>query len=72
MISDRPDFKEIKELEGIKKHAKAKYLGMSITCDRKTIIRDAKNQVRKEISAFSRRIFSKEEEVYRQVMISYF
>ena len=37
MISDKPDFKEIKELEGIKKHAKAKYLGMSITCDRKLL-----------------------------------
>ena len=41
-LTDRPELKDSKEIENIEVVKKRKYLGMSISCDRKDILKDAK------------------------------
>ena len=41
-LSDRKDLAEINDIGGIKRAEKLKYLGSTLSCDRKQLVRDAK------------------------------
>ena len=47
ILTDRKDLQGTEEIEGIKILKKIKYLGLQISCDRNTILKDAKATARR-------------------------
>jgi hypothetical protein len=45
ILSDSVEFKEVVEIEGIRKVAEYKYLGVRLSLDKKKMIRDAKMDI---------------------------
>jgi hypothetical protein len=56
ILCDHKDFKQEKQVEGIKLVEKVKYLGLRISLNKKDILRDAKNDVKRNLVAMTYRV----------------
>lgn len=51
VLTNKPDLKDVDQLEGVKVQRKIKYLGLEISCDKTQLVRDAKARCN-QISAY--------------------
>lgn len=56
ILSDLKEMEGVEEIEGIKVSKKIKYLGMTLSCDRKALVKDAKNQCQRYLMAIKGKI----------------
>ena len=64
-LSDRKDLAEINDIGGIKRAEKLKYLGSTLSCDRKQLVRDAKAKCTKFMQYVKGKIQTQNETLQR-------